>query len=96
MGLWGGLKMEGGSQNGGWGHLDPIGDPKSYGDFSTVVRAGSWGGSHGGWGGGVPKWRGGVSKWGLEGLKIGVGGTSTPLEAQKSYGDFSTMVSARS
>ena len=93
----GGLKMGvGGSPNRGWGHLDPNGDPKPYGDFSTAVSARSWGAGgsqNGSWG--SQNGGGGVINGG-GGLKMGVGGTSIPMQTPKSYGDFSTMVSARS
>ena len=144
----GGLKMGvGGSPNRGWGHLDPNGDPKPYGDFSTAVSARSWGAGGGGEGsqngGGGPKMEGGLKMeggsqnrrwghldpngdpkilWGFQhrgqrhvmvgggripkrgwgsqngggGLKMGGGVTLIPMENPKSYGDFSTAVSAGS
>ena len=79
----GGLKMGvGGSQNRGWGHLNPIGGPKILWGFQHHGQRQVMGG--------------GGHKMEVGGLKMGVGGTSIPMETPKSYGDFSTAVSATS
>ena len=81
------------------GTSTPLETPKSYGDFSTAVSARSWGAGGGGegsqTGGGGPKMEGGLKMEG-GGLKMGGGVTLIPMENPKSYGDFSTAVSAGS